>query len=113
MYPQGVCRIRMPAYAGNGCAIFPAFDTEEWAKKIRSQSQTIYSEVPYKDITLSRRMQAADFVKNRKGCLYGSPMCILSAPDPVVGEFLVPLVRGFPHAGDVGIHMLPENFLVQ
>ena len=43
MYPQGVCRIRKPAYAGNGCAIFPVFDTEEWAEKIRSQSQTIYS----------------------------------------------------------------------
>ena len=41
MYPQGVCRIRKPAYAGNGCAIFPAFDTEEWTEKIRSQSQTI------------------------------------------------------------------------
>ena len=47
MYPQGVCRIRKPAYAGNGCAIFPVFDTEEWAEKIRSQSQTIYAEVPW------------------------------------------------------------------
>ena len=46
MYPQGVCRIRKPAYAGNGCAIFPVFGTEEWAEKIRSQPQTIYSEVP-------------------------------------------------------------------
>ena len=46
VYPQGVCRIRKPACAGNGCAIFPAFDTEEWAEKIRSQSQTIYSEFP-------------------------------------------------------------------
>ena len=46
MYPQGVCRIRKPAYAGNGCAIFPVFDTEEWAEKIWSQPQTIYSEVP-------------------------------------------------------------------
>ena len=46
MYPQGVCRIRKPACAGNGCAIFPVFDTEEWAEKIRSQSQTIYSEFP-------------------------------------------------------------------
>ena len=48
MYPQGVCRIRKSAYADNGCAIFPVFDTEEWAKKIRLQSQTISSEVPYK-----------------------------------------------------------------
>ena len=46
MYPQGVCRIRKPAYAGNGCAIFPVFGTEEWARKIRSRPQTIYSEVP-------------------------------------------------------------------
>ena len=36
MYPQGVCRIRKPASAGNGCAIFPAFDAEERAEKIRS-----------------------------------------------------------------------------
>ncbi len=47
MYPQGVCRIRKSAYADNGCAIFPVFDTEEWAEKIRSQSKTIYSEVPW------------------------------------------------------------------
>jgi len=26
--------------------VFPVFDTEEWAEKIRSQSQTIYSEFP-------------------------------------------------------------------
>ena len=26
--------------------VFPVFDTEEWAEKIRSQPQTIYSEVP-------------------------------------------------------------------
>ena len=38
MYPQGVCRIRKPAYAGNGCAIFPAFDAEERAEKIRSSA---------------------------------------------------------------------------
>ena len=33
MYPQGVCRIRKPAYTGNGCAIFPVFGAEEWAEK--------------------------------------------------------------------------------
>ena len=38
MYPQGVCRIRKSACAGNGCAIFPAFDAEEKAKKIRSSA---------------------------------------------------------------------------
>ena len=33
MYPQGVCRIRKPAYAGNGCAIFLVFQTEEMGQK--------------------------------------------------------------------------------
>ena len=33
MYPQGVCRIRKPAYAGNGCAIFLVFQTKKWGKK--------------------------------------------------------------------------------
>ena len=35
MYPQGVCRIRKPACAGNGCAIFPVFQTDDWEQKIR------------------------------------------------------------------------------
>ena len=48
VYPQGVCRIRKPARAGNGCAIFPVFYTEEWAEKIRSQPKTVYSEPPLK-----------------------------------------------------------------
>ena len=46
MYPQGVCRIRKPACAGNGCAIFPIFQTAGWEQKIRRQPQTIYSEFP-------------------------------------------------------------------
>ncbi len=33
MYPQGVCRIRKPAYAGNGRAIFPVFQAEEVGRK--------------------------------------------------------------------------------
>ena len=41
VYPQGVCRIRKPACADNGCAIFPVFDTEEWTEKIRSQPKAI------------------------------------------------------------------------
>ena len=36
MYPQGVCRIRKPASAGNASAIFPALDADEQATKIRS-----------------------------------------------------------------------------
>ena len=35
MYPQGVCRIRKPACAGNGCAIFPTFEAARIGKKIR------------------------------------------------------------------------------
>ena len=57
MYPQGVCRIRKPACAGNGCAIFPVFDTEEWAKKIRSRPQTISSKLPYEKKRTPRGMR--------------------------------------------------------
>ena len=35
MYPQGVCRIRKPACAGNGCAIFPTSRNAVWEQKIR------------------------------------------------------------------------------
>ena len=35
MYPQGVCRIRKPACAGNVCAILPAFEAARIEKKIR------------------------------------------------------------------------------
>ena len=34
MYPQGVCRIRKPAHAGNGCAIFSIFQIADWGQKI-------------------------------------------------------------------------------
>ena len=57
MYPQGVCRSPKPACAGNGYAIFPVFDTEEWAKKIRSQPQTISSEPPYEKKRTPRGMR--------------------------------------------------------
>ena len=75
MYPQGVCRIRKPAYAGNGCAIFPVFDTEEWAEKIRSQPQTIYSEVP--KIIISQRIEddkepLSEFVPKSPLSCYGA-----------------------------------------
>ena len=40
MYPQGVCRIRKPACAGNGCAIFPIFGTAEVEQKDGWDSQT-------------------------------------------------------------------------
>ena len=35
LYPQGVCRIRKPAYAGNGCAIFLVFHTELQLKSLK------------------------------------------------------------------------------
>ena len=40
MYPQGACRIRKPAYAGNGCAIFLVFQAEEVGHKDGCGSQT-------------------------------------------------------------------------
>ena len=40
MYPQGVCRIRKPACAGNGCAIFQVFQTAILGQKIRCCPQT-------------------------------------------------------------------------
>ncbi len=40
MYPQGVCRIRKPAYAGNGCAIFLVFQTEDVGQKDGCGAQT-------------------------------------------------------------------------
>ena len=47
MYPQGVCRIRKPAYAGNGCAIFPAFDTAQLGKRIRcSAADDLFRDSP-------------------------------------------------------------------
>ena len=39
MYPQGVCRIRKPACADNGCAIFPALETAQLGKKIRCSAE--------------------------------------------------------------------------
>ena len=73
MYPQGVCRIRKPAYAGNGCAIFPVFDTEEWAEKIRSQPQTIYSEVP-KESSMESAISEGDSLRGSIAAYpYGSP----------------------------------------
>jgi len=46
MYPQGVCRIRKPAYAGNGCAVFPAFETHSWGKRPAAQPKAIDSGIP-------------------------------------------------------------------
>ena len=46
VYPQGVCRIRKPAFAGNGCAIFPILDAAQPEEKIRTQPQAIDSEFP-------------------------------------------------------------------
>jgi hypothetical protein len=46
MYPQGVCRIRKPAYAGNGYAIFPAFETAQLGKRPAAQPKSIDSGIP-------------------------------------------------------------------
>ena len=46
MYPQGVCRIRKPAYAGNGCAIFPAFENAQLGKRPAAQPKSIDSGIP-------------------------------------------------------------------
>ena len=46
MYPQGACRIREPAPAGNGCAIFPVFETARIGKRSAVQLKGIYSELP-------------------------------------------------------------------
>ena len=46
MYPQGVCRIRKPACAGNGCAIFPTLIPHSWGKRSAAQPKTICSEIP-------------------------------------------------------------------
>ena len=40
LYPQGVCRIRKPSCAGNGCAIFQVFQTAILGQKIRCCPQT-------------------------------------------------------------------------
>ena len=39
VYPQGVCRIRKPAFAGNGYAIFPTFEAAQLAEKIRCSAE--------------------------------------------------------------------------
>ena len=39
VYPQGVCRIRKPACAGNGCAIFLTFNTAQLGKEIRCSAE--------------------------------------------------------------------------
>ena len=39
MHPQEVCRIRKPAYAGNGCAIFPALEAARPEEKIRCSAE--------------------------------------------------------------------------
>jgi len=40
VYSHGVCRIRKPSYAGNGCAIFQAAKTARLGQKIRWCPQT-------------------------------------------------------------------------
>ena len=66
MYPQGVCRIRKPAYAGNGCAIpaggyaasvsqlalataalyFKFFKLQDWDKRSAAVRRRNYAVLP-------------------------------------------------------------------
>ena len=60
MYPQGVCRIRKPAYAGYGCAIFPAFRTARIEEKIRCPADGDLFRVSLKNqIMLSSQQEGA------------------------------------------------------
>ena len=60
MYPQGVCRIRKPAYAGNGCAIFPAFEAARIEEKIRCLADGDLFRVSLKNqIMLSSQQEGA------------------------------------------------------
>ena len=65
MYPQGVCRIRKPAYAGNGCAIFLVFQTEEVGQKDGCGSQTQLRGVALRWI-YSEDCVASPFTKRRQ-----------------------------------------------
>ena len=56
MYPQGVCRIRKPAYAGNGCAIFLVFQAEEVGQKDGCGSQTQLRGVALYQIRIGRHI---------------------------------------------------------
>ena len=53
LYPQGVCRIRKPAYAGNGCAIFQVFQTARLGRKIRCCPQTQLCGVAFNNFPFS------------------------------------------------------------
>ena len=48
MYPQGVCRIRKSACAGNGCAIFPTFNTAQLEKIRCSAEGDLFRGFPYR-----------------------------------------------------------------
>ncbi len=87
MYPQGVCRIRKPAYAGNGCAIFLVFQTEEVGQKDGCGSQTQLRGVA---LCLSGQVTAQE----AEGVVHGFVFQVLQGvfvPEPVDtgGEFVV------------------------
>ena len=59
IYPQGVCRIRKPAYAGNGCAIFPTFDTAQLEENIHcSAADDLFRGSPVKMVVVNYRPRA-------------------------------------------------------
>ena len=60
MYPQGACRIRKPAHAGYGCAIFPAFEAARIKEKIRCSADGDLFRVSLKNqIMLSSQQEGA------------------------------------------------------
>ena len=76
MYPQGVCRIRKPAYAGNGCAIFPIFHPAAWGKRPAVQPQTIYSEIPSYKSASGKGCMMNSFIFENKTKVYFGRDCV-------------------------------------
>ena len=89
MYPQGVCRIRKPAYAGNGCAIFLVFQTEEVGQKDGCGSQTQLRGVALIKIKMKNLLILTTQYSTINGCVY-----VLN----VISYILMELKRfQFPH----------------
>ena len=66
VYPQGVCRIRKPACASNGCAIFPTLIPHSWGKRSAAQPKAIYSEVPLSPSKIAAHVAAVRLIRRTK-----------------------------------------------